>query len=79
MKTRSQSRNEFSPTFFTESSASWMSNKIRRGAMLYYKCQAIQKNGECCSRIASQKDEFLDLDKQYCTQHAQLVLLKARM
>ena len=79
MKTRSQYSREFPSTFFTESSNAWMQNKVRRGAMLYYKCEAIQKNGECCNRIASQKDEFLFLEKHYCTQHAQLVLLKARM
>lgn len=79
MKTRSQQSREFSSSFFTESSTAWMQNKVRRGAMLYYKCEAIQKNGECCSRIASQKDEFLFLEKQYCTQHAQLALLKQRM
>lgn len=64
---------------FTTSSQSWMANKLRRGAMIYYKCQAIQKNGQSCCRVASQDPAFQFLDNHYCTQHAQLMLLKQRM
>lgn len=64
---------------FTASSLAWMANKVRRGAMIYYKCEALQKNGTCCRRVASQDDTFQFLEKHYCTQHAQLVLLKQRM
>ena len=67
------------PASFTAASRAWMANKIRKGAMIYYKCEAEFKNGEHCTRMASQKDEFQFLDKRYCTQHAQLALRKQTM
>ena len=30
---------------FDESSSAWMSNKLRRGAMIYYRCEAVPKLG----------------------------------
>ena len=78
--TRSKQKEQTSlQEIFTNSSQSWMANKLRRGAMIYYKCQAIQKNGVACCRVATQDPTFQFLDTHYCTQHAQLVLLKQRM
>ena len=57
---------------FTQASKLWMKNKIRKGAMLYYKCQAKLKTGDGCKRKASQNEKYWFLDKHYCTQHAQL-------
>lgn len=57
---------------FTDASKAWMKNKIRKGAMIYYKCEASLKNGDDCKRIASQNEKYLFLEKHLCTQHAQL-------
>jgi hypothetical protein len=64
---------------FTSASKAWMKNKIRRGEMIYYKCEATLKNGHDCTRIASQNEKYWFLDKHYCTQHAQLAARKQRM
>ena len=69
----------FTPSTFATASKAWMANKIRHGAMLYYKCEATLKTGKPCRRMASQKDAFQFLDKHYCTQHAQLALRNATM
>ncbi len=37
---------------FEAASKAWMANKIRKGAMLYYKCQATLKSGAPCSLAA---------------------------
>jgi hypothetical protein len=37
---------------FEAASKAWMANKIRKGAMLYYKCQATLKSGVPCSLAA---------------------------
>ncbi len=58
---------------FTNASKAWMKNKIRKGQMYYYKCEAIQKNGKECPRVANTDSKYWFLDKHYCTQHAQLV------
>ena len=58
---------------FTNASKSWMKNKIRKGQMYFYKCQAKLKNGEDCTRVANTNPDYWHLDKHYCTQHAQLV------
>lgn len=68
----------FSQAAFDAASDAFHANKIRKGAMLYYKCEAEQKNGSQCKRLASQDEKFWHLDKHYCTQHAQLAL-KQRM
>ena len=34
---------------FDEASQTWMGNKVRKGAMIYYRCHAIQKNGVQCA------------------------------
>ena len=39
---------------FDAASRGWMSNKIRKGAMVYYACTAIQKNGKPCPLSAIQ-------------------------
>jgi len=41
------------PIDFDAASAAWMANKIRKGAMLYYKCQATLKSGDPCKLAAS--------------------------
>jgi hypothetical protein len=33
-----------------DASAAWNENKIRRGEMYYYRCTAIQRNGQQCSK-----------------------------
>jgi len=52
---------------FDAASAAWMANKIRRGPALHYKCTAIQKNGEKCSRAAKSVCE--PGRPHLCTQH----------
>ena len=39
---------------FDAASQGWMANKIRKGAMIYYACTAIQKNGKPCPLLAIQ-------------------------
>jgi hypothetical protein len=56
---------EFTHAFFETSSKEWMAGKKRVGEMIYYICQATQKNGKACTRKASHSDE-----KHLCTQHA---------
>ena len=55
---------EFTHAFFENSSKEWMKGKKRVGAMIYYICQATQKNGKKCSRKISDST-----DKHLCTQH----------
>ena len=64
---------------FTNSSKCWMKNKIRRGAMLYYKCEATLKHGGTCRRIANQDEKYWCMEKHYCTQHAQLEVRKQQI
>jgi len=64
---------------FTNSSKVWMKNKIRRGEMLYYKCEGKLKNGHDCSRIATQNEKYWFLEKHLCTQHAQLEARKQQI
>lgn len=64
---------------FTDASKAWMQNKIRKGAMFYYKCQATLKNGRPCTRVASQNEKYMFLDKHYCSQHAQLEARKQQI
>lgn len=40
---------------FDSASAAWMANKIRKGAMLYYACTELQKNGKPCPFAAIQE------------------------
>jgi hypothetical protein len=53
---------EFTHAFFENSSKEWMKGKKRQGHMIYYICEATQKNGQRCSRKAH--------DGQLCTQHS---------
>lgn len=53
---------EFTHAFFENSSKEWMKGKKRQGHMIYYICEAIQKNGKRCCRKAH--------DGQLCTQHS---------
>jgi len=39
---------------FDAASRGWAANKIRKGAMIYYACTAIQKNGKPCPLSAIQ-------------------------
>ncbi len=64
---------------FTSASKAWMKNKIRKGAMLYYKCEAKLKNGHDCTRVATQDEKYWFFDKHYCTQHAQLEARKQQI
>ena len=53
---------EFTHAFFEKSSKEWMKGKKRQGDMIYYICEAIQKNGKrCCRKVH---------DGQLCTQHS---------
>jgi hypothetical protein len=40
------------PIDFEAASKAWMANKIRKGAMVYYKCQATLKTGDPCKLTA---------------------------
>jgi hypothetical protein len=64
---------------FIEASKDWMRNKIRKGAMVYYKCEATLKNGGGCDRRASQNEKYWFLDNHFCSQHAQLELRKQQI
>ena len=69
MKTRSQTKQVIID--FDEASNSWMANKVRRGAMVYYLCTATQKSGKPCTRISSNEETAQNpLALQLCTQHA---------
>lgn len=48
---------------FEIASKAWMANKIRKGAMVYYKCQATLKSGAPCKLVAV-GDQYL------CKRHA---------
>jgi len=47
-------QNEFDAKFFDQARAAWNANKIRRGPMYYYKCEATQRDGEPCGRRSKQ-------------------------
>jgi hypothetical protein len=64
---------------FTSASNDWMKNKIRKGAMVYYKCEANLKNGTPCRRVANQNEKYWFLEKHFCTQHAQLDVRKQQI
>jgi len=53
---------EFTHAFFEKSSKEWMKGKKRQGHMIYYICEAMQKNGKRCNRKVH--------DGQLCTQHS---------
>jgi len=61
---------EFTSEFFEQSSQVWMENKLRKGASLMYKCEALCKNGTKCIRGAILKD---GLQEKRCAQHKQRV------
>ena len=48
---------------FDEASTAWHANKIRKGYMIYYRCAAIQKNGNQCAK------PVLDQSKTVCKLH----------
>ena len=48
---------------FDESSRAWYENKVKRGYMIYYRCAAIQKNGNQCVK------PVLDQCKTVCKLH----------
>jgi len=55
------------PIDFDAASAAWMANKIRKGAMLYYTCTEIQKNGKPCPFAAIQEP---GLEIHHCKRHS---------
>ena len=57
---------EFTHDFFRDSSNQWMSNKVKRGHSMAYKCESICKDGNQCSRYAIMKDGTSD---HCCKQH----------
>ena len=48
---------------FDEASTAWYANKVRKGYMIYYRCAAIQKNGNQCAK------PVLDQSKAVCKLH----------
>jgi hypothetical protein len=61
---------EFTSAFFEESSKAWMANKVRSGAMIYYKCQAETLGGHGCSRAAFYTQAYMADDAEFlCKQH----------
>ena len=52
---------------FDGASAAWAANKVRKGAMFYYRCTAIQKNGCQCPKAVMIPDPFTQL---VCKSHA---------
>ena len=53
---------------FDAASAAWMANKLRRGASMAYRCQAITKTGDRCSRAAESITKTID-DPALCKSH----------
>ena len=72
-RTRQYPRQEFIPSRptsiidFDVAAAAWHSNKIRRGAMYYYRCTATLKDGRQCSRCATHAEKIT------CKAHAKLL------
>ena len=56
---------EFTHAFFENSSKEWMKGKKRSGHMIYYICEAMQKNGKQCTRTARES-----VTMHLCTQHS---------
>jgi hypothetical protein len=52
---------------FDGAAAAWAANKVRKGAMFYYRCTAIQKNGCRCPKAVMSPDPSLQL---ICKSHA---------
>ena len=52
---------EFMSEFFEESSRAWMENKVRKGAMIYYRCHYTHSTSRRCPKTA----EF----GTFCKQH----------
>jgi hypothetical protein len=44
---------EFTADFFDESSKAWMENKVRRGAMILYRCSYVHSTTRKCSKPAT--------------------------
>ena len=63
------------PIDFDAASAAWMANKIRKGAMLYYKCQATLKSGDPC-KLASVETVG---EPHFCKRHAKQHNYKKRV
>jgi hypothetical protein len=57
------------PIDFDAASAAWMANKVRHGAMIYYRCEATLKDGHICSRTAEYAHA---LQSMLCKQHRAL-------
>ena len=52
---------------FDGAATAWAANKVRKGAMFYYRCTAIQKNGCQCPKAVMSPDPSLQL---ICKSHA---------
>lgn len=63
---------EFTPKFFDESSAAWMANKVRVGAMMVYRCSYALSSSRQCSKAAVD-------GKEYCEAHCKVVPRKINM
>jgi hypothetical protein len=44
---------EFTVEFFDESSKAWMENKVRKGAMILYRCSYVHSTSRKCSKAAT--------------------------
>lgn len=55
---------------FDGAATAWAANKVRKGAMFYYRCTAIQKNGCQCPKAVMSPDPSLQL---ICKSHARYV------
>ena len=55
---------------FDGAAAAWAANKVRKGAMFYYRCTAIQKNGCQCPKAVMSATPSLEL---VCKSHARYV------
>ncbi len=52
---------EFTGEFFDESSRMWMENKVRKGAMIYYRCHYTHSTSRRCPKAAE--------SVYFCKQH----------
>ena len=64
---------EFTREFFDQSSEAWSKNKIRKGHCMAYKCTALTREGNPCSKSATMKDGTSD---HLCKQHKMYTINK---
>jgi len=68
-----QGNAEFTREFFDQSSEAWSKNKIRKGHCMAYKCAALTREGNPCSKAAAIKDGTSD---HLCKQHKMYTINK---